>query len=381
MACRSAGPGGPGCPAASGCGLDTSRQSGSSVSSTPVNVKRPTVDGMIRGGPDGGRAAELEGSVADEDRTRAGSGAGDAPPKHRPRAVTSGMTRGVLRRRPSAAATLGGGGCRRTRLPGGVGLYLGSRSGPGAGDGQGGPPAMRPRAPPVPPVSPATDGRTGEAGPATPGPASAPAPTLARARRRRPAHPPRRRQARFRRRCRSPRERCPPIVDLTAVGARDWVHWGERGGTSTVRKRSGSGEIVDEGGAGRRVGWDGQPGVRPLVRRHAGSGRRTTAPTASTPAAPATVSASPSPAAASRARSSSTAASGWPGGDWTRGCPPADPPAPPTGGPVHRSERPVHRPLHGAEGRPTAAELDRREGLHTALRQRRPPGRGGALTD
>ncbi|MCG5435208.1 hypothetical protein PSH25_003183, partial [Micromonospora sp. PSH25] len=49
----------------------------------------------------------------------------------------------------------------------------------------------------------------------------------------------------------------PAAVDLTAVGTRDWVHWGERGGGSTNRKRSGSGEIIDGGGAGRRVGWDG----------------------------------------------------------------------------------------------------------------------------
>lgn len=49
----------------------------------------------------------------------------------------------------------------------------------------------------------------------------------------------------------------PAAVDLTAVGTRDWVHWGEHGGRSTNRKRSGSGEIIDGGGAGSRVGWDG----------------------------------------------------------------------------------------------------------------------------
>ncbi|MEK8107878.1 hypothetical protein NKG94_27945 [Micromonospora sp. M12] len=37
----------------------------------------------------------------------------------------------------------------------------------------------------------------------------------------------------------------PAEVDLTAVGTRDWMHWGERGGRSTIRKRSGSGEIID----------------------------------------------------------------------------------------------------------------------------------------
>ncbi|MGK5738616.1 hypothetical protein [Micromonospora sp. URMC 103] len=49
----------------------------------------------------------------------------------------------------------------------------------------------------------------------------------------------------------------PAEVDLTAVGPRDWVHWGLRGGGSTVRKRDGSGEIVDQGGRGARGGWDG----------------------------------------------------------------------------------------------------------------------------
>ncbi|TDC27096.1 hypothetical protein E1211_29515 [Micromonospora sp. 15K316] len=49
----------------------------------------------------------------------------------------------------------------------------------------------------------------------------------------------------------------PAEVDLTAVGPRDWVHWGLRGAGSTVRKQSGSGEIVDAGGTGARGGWDG----------------------------------------------------------------------------------------------------------------------------
>ncbi|MFY1598413.1 hypothetical protein [Micromonospora sp. WMMD737] len=48
----------------------------------------------------------------------------------------------------------------------------------------------------------------------------------------------------------------PGEVDLTTVGRRDWVHWGLRGAESTVRKRGGSGEIRDEGGTGRRGGWD-----------------------------------------------------------------------------------------------------------------------------
>ncbi|MGS2616484.1 hypothetical protein ACVCAH_18445 [Micromonospora sp. LZ34] len=48
----------------------------------------------------------------------------------------------------------------------------------------------------------------------------------------------------------------PARVDLTAAGARDWIHWGLRGGDSTVRKRDGSGELVDAGGRGVRGGWD-----------------------------------------------------------------------------------------------------------------------------
>ncbi|MEV1143358.1 hypothetical protein [Micromonospora sp. NPDC049799] len=48
----------------------------------------------------------------------------------------------------------------------------------------------------------------------------------------------------------------PDEVDLSAVGSRDWVHWGLRGGDSSVRKRDGSGEIRDEGGAGDRDDWD-----------------------------------------------------------------------------------------------------------------------------
>ncbi|MFG1775933.1 hypothetical protein ACGFIG_05830 [Micromonospora sp. NPDC049048] len=48
----------------------------------------------------------------------------------------------------------------------------------------------------------------------------------------------------------------PADVDLTSVGSRDWIHWGLRGADSTVRKRGGSGEIRDEGGTGRRGGWD-----------------------------------------------------------------------------------------------------------------------------
>ncbi len=198
---------------------------------------------------------ELEGSVADEDRTRAGSRAGDAPPRHRPRATTAGFTRSVLRRARQR---------RRFVVQGAavlVGLvllisYLSFWSGPEPDDqvGLGGGSAGTGRSP----VLPAADGRTGEAGPATPGlrprqrpPSPDPTPSTSP-----PAPPP------------PPakpgapalsvsREEMPAAVDLTAVGTRDWVHWGEDGGRSTIRKRSGSGEIIDGGGAGRRVGWDG----------------------------------------------------------------------------------------------------------------------------
>ncbi|MGN9778766.1 hypothetical protein ACTMS0_23840 [Micromonospora sp. H33] len=53
------------------------------------------------------------------------------------------------------------------------------------------------------------------------------------------------------------RNEVPAEVDLTAVGTRDWIHWGLHGDDSTVRKRGGSGEIRDDGGSGRRGSWDG----------------------------------------------------------------------------------------------------------------------------
>ncbi|RAO59811.1 hypothetical protein LUPAC06_01960 [Micromonospora saelicesensis] len=198
-----------------------------------------------------GRAAELEGSVADEDRTRAGSRAGDAPPKHRPRAITAGVTRRVLRRARQR---------RRWAVEGAAVLvclvmlisYLATRSGSAPDDDQAGPGGVPAR----PPGLPAADGRTGEAGPATPGlrprqrpPSPDPTPSASA-----PAPPPAKPGAPA---LTVSRGEMPAIVDLTAVGARDWVHWGERGGRSTNRKRSGSGEIIDGGGPGRRVGWDG----------------------------------------------------------------------------------------------------------------------------
>nr|WP_246382694.1 hypothetical protein [Micromonospora jinlongensis] len=199
----------------------------------------------------------MEGSVADEDRARADPGAGDAPPKHRSGAVTFGQTRAVLRRVARARR-------RRWAVEGAAVLaclvvlvaYLGSRSDPEPDDGQGGRSGDVTAGAARSPGLPATDGRTGEAGPAMPGlrprqrPPS-PEPTQSTSA---PAPPPPSPEAPA---LSVTQAEMPAEVDLTAVGARDWMHWGERGGTSTVRKRAGSGEIADEGGAGRRVGWDG----------------------------------------------------------------------------------------------------------------------------
>ncbi|MET8123006.1 hypothetical protein [Micromonospora sp. NPDC005189] len=217
--------------------------------------------------------------MADEDRTRADSRAGDEPPdgpaRCHPRAVTDGQSSRALRRVARARQR------RRWAVEGFAVLaclvvlisYLSTRSDPEPGDDQAGRQggvaagAARPSGPP------AAGGRTGEAGPALPGlrprlrppspdptpSASAPAPPPAS-----PASP------------ESPvlsmsRGEMPAEVDLTAMGTRDWMHWGERGGTSTVRKRSGSGEIVDGGGAGARVGWDGN---QEYVRWSDGSSER-----------------------------------------------------------------------------------------------------------
>ncbi|MCW3840897.1 hypothetical protein ONA70_12390 [Micromonospora yasonensis] len=40
----------------------------------------------------------------------------------------------------------------------------------------------------------------------------------------------------------------PALVDLTALGVRDWVHWGGLGSGSVQRKQVGTGEITDPGG-------------------------------------------------------------------------------------------------------------------------------------
>ncbi|WNM40831.1 hypothetical protein RMN56_05650 [Micromonospora halotolerans] len=51
----------------------------------------------------------------------------------------------------------------------------------------------------------------------------------------------------------------PARVDLSAVGAVDWVQWGHLGARTPVRKRHGSGDIRDEGGRGRRQSYSNNP--------------------------------------------------------------------------------------------------------------------------
>ncbi|MEV0431106.1 hypothetical protein [Micromonospora sp. NPDC050495] len=65
-------------------------------------------------------------------------------------------------------------------------------------------------------------------------------------------------------------ERVPTLVDLTVLGARDWIHWGGSGADSVQRKQVGTGEIRDPGGArlehaasGSGFAWtDGTPAAR-----------------------------------------------------------------------------------------------------------------------
>ncbi|MET8230289.1 hypothetical protein ABZS77_06370 [Micromonospora sp. NPDC005298] len=198
--------------------------------------------------------------MADEDRmradSRAGDGVSDAPTSHRRPAVTAGQPRVTLRRLAGSHQR------RRLMVAGlavlacvaGLGAYLGTRNGPESGDG----PAGRAGVPvgaSRPTGFPGAEGRTGDVGPATPGlrprqrppspePTPSVSPTVA------PPAPP------------APpalsvsQAEAPGEIDLTATGQRDWMHWGQRG-TSVVRKRGGSGEIVDAGGRGARVGWDG----------------------------------------------------------------------------------------------------------------------------
>ncbi|MEU4550697.1 hypothetical protein EV382_6199 [Micromonospora violae] len=168
--------------------------------------------------------------------------------------MTAGVTRSVSRRARRR---------RRWAVEGAAVLvclvvlisYLSTRSGPEPDDDQAGPGGV-PAGVAHSPGLPAADGRTGEAGPATPGlrprqrpPSPDPTPPASE-----PAPPPARPGSTA---LSLSRAEMPASVDLTAVGTRDWVHFGERDGRSTIRKRSGSGEIIDGGGAGRRVGWDG----------------------------------------------------------------------------------------------------------------------------
>lgn len=202
--------------------------------------------------------------MADEDRrradSRAGGGSSETPASHRRPGVTAGQPRIAWR------LLVGGYRRRRWTVTGlavlacvvGLGAYVGTRNGPESGDdpaGRSGVPVGASR----PTGFPGVEGRTGDVGPATPGlrprqrpPSPDPTPSVSA-----PAAPP------------APslppalsvtRTEAPAEIDLTAVGPRDWMHWGLRG-TSVARKRGGSGEIVDAGGRGSRVGWDGNQEV------------------------------------------------------------------------------------------------------------------------
>ncbi|MEH1027161.1 hypothetical protein [Micromonospora profundi] len=217
--------------------------------------------------------------MADEDRTRAQSqGANEPthrPASHRAHAVDAAQNRSALRRIARARRR------RRWALEGiaalvcliVLGTYLGTRAAPepdgDAGGGPGGVPAGASR----PTGFPGAEGRTNEAGPATPGlrprerpPSPDPTPSAPAP----PSAPPPRAPA-------APvlsvsQVEAPAEIDLSAVGARDWMHWGLRGGNSKVSKRAGTGEIVDAGGRGNRVAWDGNQEV---VRWSDGTPERT----------------------------------------------------------------------------------------------------------
>ncbi|MEU8184807.1 hypothetical protein AB0B86_29010 [Micromonospora sp. NPDC049047] len=153
--------------------------------------------------------------------------------------------------------------------------YLASRSDPEPGDEQAGGAGAAPGGGARSVAQPAIDGRTGDAGPAMPGlrPRQRPPlpdPTPATSAPAVPSTPSAPADAPL---LSVTQAEMPAEVDLTAVGTRDWVHWGPRGGNSTVRKRAGSGEITDAGGAGTRVGWDGN---QEYVRWSDGSSQRST---------------------------------------------------------------------------------------------------------
>ncbi|MCM0678242.1 hypothetical protein NCC78_26715 [Micromonospora phytophila] len=200
--------------------------------------------------------------MAEEDLTRAGSRAsrhgrrtGDqpaaTPARHRSTVPQPGQTRGALRQLGRARQR------RRWMVEGltvlaclvALASYLNSAEPGPDEETDGGVPAGVGR----PSGFPGTEGRDPGVGQATPGlqprqrpPSASPSPSVSPT----PAAPP------VRPLLTVSTAEVPAAVDLTAVGTRDWVHWGLRGGDSTVRKRGGSGEIRDEGGAGTRGGWD-----------------------------------------------------------------------------------------------------------------------------
>ncbi|GAA2188642.1 hypothetical protein [Micromonospora lupini] len=205
--------------------------------------------------------------MADEDRTRSDARAEDAPTgrpaSHRPRTLAAGLNHRTLRRlartrqrrRRWALEGLGALVCLVVLV-----AYVGTRSDPESGDGPAGGSGGVPAGATRPTTLPAADGHATDAGPALPGlrprerpPSPEPSPSTST-----PAPPSKKPGASL---LSVSRAEVPAEVDLTAVGTRDWMHWGLRGGNSTVRKRSGSGEIVDGGGRGTRVGWDGNQEV------------------------------------------------------------------------------------------------------------------------
>ena len=171
MACRSAGPARAGCPAASGCGLDTSGSP--DLACRPRRYERETAHSgrYDRGGrrrPGGG-----VGGVGGGRRPHAGWIR--VPATRRRSTARRAGTVGQTRSRVAPCARAGGGDVGRWRVrpysrvwwcwsP-----YLGSRSDPEPGDGQGGRSGDVTAGAARSPGLPATDGRTGEAGPAMPG--------------------------------------------------------------------------------------------------------------------------------------------------------------------------------------------------------------------
>lgn len=71
-------------------------------------------------------------------------------------------------------------------------------------------------------------------------------------------------------------EPVPSMVDLSALGGRDWIHWGLNGGDTVQRRAAGTGEISDLGGdrlnhdaSGSAFSWsDGTPVARQEATRY-----------------------------------------------------------------------------------------------------------------